>query len=803
MSVTTKMSVDVSGFKKGMAEAQASVKTMDAALKKNEAAYKATGNAEDYMAKKSDLLKQKLDSQNKAAKQAEQALQAMGKNGVDPASQEYQKMAQTLLNAQTAALETQSALNSLGQSTQQAAAGADNLTKSVNGIGKKISLEQVTTGINKITTGLENAAKKAVKLGEELWNTIMDSAKWADDTATMAQMYGIELDRYLRMQKLVAGGMDTTVESMLTAQDKLKKGIGKGSDEVMNRLKELGVGMYEGIWSDHTSWHTKDPDKMFWEIGDALMHMSDAYDKEAAAQTLFGRSWKELVPLFESYHSLEEYNAALDAQTVNSEKAVRDLAELNDAVGELESNWATLKNEFIASIAPALKNGADAVSGLLTSLTQYLQTDAGQEMMGRLGDAVSSLVDSLTKVTPEEVVGNFVSVVETLIGGLDWIAKNWDKVSHGITAIAAAFAGFKVTEGILSVTKLIQGISGLFGGGATAAATATGATAATSGTAGVMGASSIAAEWGAFSAGGFAGAGIAALPVVAMAVTMWAQSEVEKGWAQTEANAQKIAQIAKGMGDNWKEDADRLIHVAHAANPISNRTRDGYSREAMERTILDTADRAQLIEDVLKYGERNGFGDVTTSTGNFLVNELNRYWGGEAMDQQRIDAITDALQKMYENKLIIGMTGSGMQSGMLLGLNALLSGEIEPEPVEVVIDMPSLEQQAIAARQMVEGYLARVQMEVYLSSGNSRNGGGGGFRPMTYNANGLPFVPYDGYLSVLHRGERVMTASQNRNYTANSNLYVENMNMNNGMDAQALAAAMSAQSRRISAGFGS
>ena len=69
-------------------------------------------------------------------------------------------------------------------------------------------------------------------------------------------------------------------------------------------------------------------------------------------------------------------------------------------------------------------------------------------------------------------------------------------------------------------------------------------------------------------------------------------------------------------------------------------------------------------------------------------------------------------------------------------------------------------------------------------------------------ANGLPYVPYDG-LYRLHRGERVMTAGTNRNYTANSNLYVENMNMNNGMDAQALAAAMSAQNRRISAGFGS
>ena len=58
-------------------------------------------------------------------------------------------------------------------------------------------------------------------------------------------------------------------------------------------------------------------------------------------------------------------------------------------------------------------------------------------------------------------------------------------------------------------------------------------------------------------------------------------------------------------------------------------------------------------------------------------------------------------------------------------------------------------------------------------------------------------------LAWLHEGERVLTARDNRMYTANSNLYVERMIMNNGQDAAGLAAAMAAQNRRVSAGFGS
>ena len=70
-------------------------------------------------------------------------------------------------------------------------------------------------------------------------------------------------------------------------------------------------------------------------------------------------------------------------------------------------------------------------------------------------------------------------------------------------------------------------------------------------------------------------------------------------------------------------------------------------------------------------------------------------------------------------------------------------------------------------------------------------------------ANGLPFVPYNGYLAILHQGERVMTARENRTYTANSNLYVEKMVMNNGTDAAGLASAIAEAQRRTMSGYGS
>ena len=82
--------------------------------------------------------------------------------------------------------------------------------------------------------------------------------------------------------------------------------------------------------------------------------------------------------------------------------------------------------------------------------------------------------------------------------------------------------------------------------------------------------------------------------------------------------------------------------------------------------------------------------------------------------------------------------------------------------------------------------------------------GGESMRPVIGNANGLPYVPFDGYHAILHKGERVVPAramSNTRNY--NSNLYVENMVMNNGQDAEGLAAKLSAAQQWTNRGFGS
>ena len=686
MAVNLKLGVDMSAFKSGIQEANAQLKTFDAQLKFAETTFKKTGDAEAAMATKTDALSNKLKVQKQVVQQYEKALQDMKNAGVEPASKSYQQMQAAMLNMQSAANETEIALNGLSTSQLNAAISADKLNNSVSSIGKKMSLDQVIGGIDKITSGLENAAKKAVQLGEELWNNVMSRAQWADDTATAALMYGIDLDTYMRMQKLVTNGLDTSVDAILTSQSKLKRGIGSDTKAVSKALSEMGIALNTVVGQGKYGpiEQAKDSMELFWEVGQKLMTWGDEYQKEDMAQKLFGRGWKELVPLFSQYKSIDEYNAALQEVNVSSEEDVNALAELNDKVGELKGNLEQLSTDILAQLAPALTEGAEALNGLLTSLLDYLQTDEGKEMLKSLGDAVSGLFSDLSKIDPQEVISGFTGVFNTVISGLDWLVQNKNSVIHALEAIVIGWAGLKLTGGALEIMKLINGVQtfngidtgtpqNVTGGDGTLLATGT-------------------------SGGGFWSNLLNKATLFAAANAMYEATE-----GQIRSNVDNFNKATEGMTDAQK------------------------NREAL----------------------RIGFGMTDEEIDTYIDNVNQKLSGGrDILLPTELEPEENAAQKLAE--------------------------EVGTVTVPASLDWrPSYQQ----------GYQKQVP-------------GFGG------HANGLPFVPYDGYLALLHRGERVMTASQNKSYTYNNNTYFGSVNLNNGLEIDALTESIARNNRRKNSGYG-
>ena len=761
MAVNIKMGVDMTGFKSGIADANAQLKTFDAQLKYAETAMKQAGNAEQGLVTKTNALEGKLKTQKQMLQQYTQQLQRMREAGVDPLSKDYQRLQAAMLNTKTSMMETQAALDGLDASQEKAADSAGKLVQSVNGIGKKISLDQVISGINSITNGLEKAAQKALRLGETIWNAVMDRAKWADDTQTMALMYGIDVDTFQRMQKLVTNGLDTTVDAMLGAQTKLKKGIGNGTQAVMDILTELKLykeatvfdtgGMKEG--GALGGLVTKDEVELFWMAGQALMKMSDAYDKEAAAQALFGRSWRELIPLFDAEHggfaSLEEYKKALGEVNVNSEEDVEALAELNDKIGELKGNLETLSTDILAKLAPALSEGADALNGLLTKILEYLETPEGKEMLQGLGDAISGLFEDLGKIDPDEVVKNFASLFEGVVNSFKWLTQNWESVKTALIGIAAGFGVLKIATFALNVKKVIDGLGNLIGKDTTAPVSPK-----TTGT--------------------DTGTGVSSL-LVSSAV-------------------QKLGRAATSLSM-----ADPTGLTAFAPQFIADNT-TFFWRLTHGSTLGEAAEASW---ETIKASANEGMGNFR----KYFTEDLpNAFWGVMGFNNagEAAEAFSGVMKQTGQNLQTAGewTFGDDITAEEAMAL-------IKGEPIDVKI-----EPDAEGAAEDIQEQVGTVTIPAKLSVSGFVTGGGGSTGNVFMNlvndflgingagfANGLPLVPNDG-LYLLHRGERVLTASENKNYTYNSNTYFGSVNLNNGLEIDALTESIARQNRRQRSGYG-
>ena len=116
----------------------------------------------------------------------------------------------------------------------------------------------------------------------------------------------------------------------------------------------------------------------------------------------------------------------------------------------------------------------DTLTGFFQSLNEFLDTPEGQAMLAQLGETVSSLIEDLVNVSPEDIVNGLTTVVENIRSGLEWVQRNKGTVIDAITAIIAAWAGLKVAQGVTTLLNLVNSIKGLTAAEAAAAGASTG-----------------------------------------------------------------------------------------------------------------------------------------------------------------------------------------------------------------------------------------------------------------------------------------------------------------------------------------
>ena len=492
--VNVKMGVSgVQQFKQGMKESQQAVKTLDQALKLNEQQLKSTGDAELYLQNKTKILEDQIAKQTQVVKQSQAALDAMRRNGVQETSTAFQAMQANVYKASTDLMRMRTELENVGAAGEDASVGTDDLNTSLQDIGKGISWQNVTSGIGKITDALEKAAKKALQVGKAITREVLGAGSWADDLHTRATYYGLSDEELQRMEK-TSNLVDTSVDAIVAAQKKLRKGIGSADEGVMGAFAAL---FGEGYNPKETGW-----ENAFWDAGEALMKFTDAEEQEVYAQKLFGRSWNELIPLFET--GREKYEEMNASWSVVSEENLKKLQEMDDQYQKLSGEFETFKMTFLSALAEGLTPLMETLTGLMEKFNEYISSPEGKAAMEKLGEAISNMFSDLSNADPEQIIQNLSGIFDKIQGGLQWLIDNKDTVVNALKVIVGGFALLKLGSLAANIGQIVNGLKGL---GSGSAGTSAGVPAGSSGAAGAAAASGASGTSAAAGSGWFAKAG--------------------------------------------------------------------------------------------------------------------------------------------------------------------------------------------------------------------------------------------------------------------------------------------------------
>ena len=420
MAVDIGPKIGISGereFRQQLGEVNQSLKTLGSEMKavtsdteKNAKGIKGLKQQNEVLAKTEDALKQKLDMQNKALQES---------------IKKYGETDEKTLKWQQAVNETTAALN------KNEAAIKEN-SKSM----REMVFDKVEAGAKAAAAGIAAIGAAAAAAVGAVVKLTTDSAKWADDLATLSQQTSISTDQ-LQKYQYAAGAINVETETITGSLTKLAKNMYSAKDgtgATAEAFAQLGVEITDA------NGNLRDNEDVFADVIDALGNVESETERDAIAMQLMGKSAQQLNPLIKGgAKELERLGKeAEEAGLILDEDAVNKLSHVNDAMSLMQNSAKQLGRSFSVQFAEPISGAIETVTGYIHQLSSSF-SEGGLGAMGEtIGAILSDVSAKITEYLPQ-VMEFGLQIVMTLLQGL--IAQAPQIIQTGILVIQTLLDG--------------------------------------------------------------------------------------------------------------------------------------------------------------------------------------------------------------------------------------------------------------------------------------------------------------------------------------------------------------------------
>ena len=467
-------------YKQSIDQLNASIDVLDAQMRKVAAEYEDSADSADLMAKKNDILTQKIIQQANKVDLLESAFKnateyyeigavetSRWEKELANAEAELYKMENQLKRntEQTAKAneetgESAQSMGEIGDAAEEAGKGMGNLGDVVNGLTSKLGIQlpdsmktsmngmlQLDTTTVAVAGGFAAVAAAIVKAEKALISMTKEAASNADDLLTLASVTGTTTDSVQELNYMA----DLTDVSFDRIKDSLK--------ETTNKMQEAATGTgdaYEAykrlkVEITNTDGSLRSAQDVFYDTIDALGEMKNKTERDALAMDLMSESAQELNPLIElGSEKMQEYaQEAHDMGYVLDRDALKSLQAVDDAYARLQKTQEGVKNQLSAEFAPYLeefygdvitmvKDGGKALkdSGIVDAFGMMLETVG--DILNPMSDLSNNRVPALTKALQPlaKVMALMADAAELLKGvinfGTGHISEGWGQMKHAL-----------------------------------------------------------------------------------------------------------------------------------------------------------------------------------------------------------------------------------------------------------------------------------------------------------------------------------------------------------------------------------